>query len=580
MRAQSNLWLVGVIMALSASAALAQSKTPQRGITVTPAEPKPAEPDEPVKPQVQRATPPMPASVDSNDVLGAYRQQLPTSRVEVKRVAVSGNTVLKPATIDAITTSYAGRQLSLEEIEALRRQLTMLYIDQGYVNSGVVLAKEPLTPDGVLQFDVVEGRLTSVELTGNRYLSDKYITRRLERKLGPVLNVGEVEESLRLMQTWPMIGTVNAEVLPGDTPGSGTLDLQVRENKPLSITFGADNHRSPSVGEEQAVVSLTHRSLTRHGDYLNLNYGYADGLDDLYAAYGLPLTAGDLTFEAFYSKGTSDIVEAPFDTLDIVSETESYGGRFYRPIAKSLTQLVTLSLEFEHKESRSTLLGIPFSFSPGEVDGHSEVSAVRLGFDWSRRWTRDAIATRLTVSEGVSWLDTTDNSDLPGGLPDSDFTAFLLQAEYAHQFAWRNSQLLGRITAQDTQDPLLPVEKLTIGGVRTVRGYRENQLVRDEGFIASLELRVPLFVDDTGVSRIGLAFAPFIDYGEGKDHLAVLPSAQSQELLSAGAGLLWNPWKPLHVEVYYGDRLEDVGDTGDSLQDDGVHFAVTFGWSF
>lgn len=580
MRARSNRWILGLILALVASAALAQSNTPERGIKVTPSEPKPAEPLEPVKPQVQRSTPPMPSSVDSDAVLGTYRKQVPTSRVEVKRVAVSGNTVLETAAIETIIEPYAGRSMSLEEIEALRRKLTMLYVDKGYVNSGVVLAKQPVTADGVLQFDVIEGRLTSVELNGNRYLSDKYITRRLERKLGPVLNVGEVEDSLRLMQTWPMIGTVNAEVLPGDAKGSGVLDLQVRENDPFTIVLGTDNHRSPSVGETQGVVSLTHRSLTRHGDQLIVNYGVADGLDDLFVNYGIPLTAGDLTFEAFYSEGTSDIVEAPFDLLDIVSRTESYGGRFYRPVIKTLTQLMTVSLEFEHKESRSTLLGIPFSFSPGEQDGHSEVSAVRLGLDWSRRWTRNAIATRLTVSKGVSWLEATDNSDLPGGLPDSDFTAFLFQAEYAHQFAWRNSQLLGRITAQQATDPLLPVEKLTIGGASTVRGYRENQLVRDEGVIASLELRVPLFLDDSGASRIGLVFAPFVDYGEGKDKLAILPSAKSQDLLSAGAGLLWHPWKPLHVEVYYGERLEDIGDTGNSLQDDGIHFQVTLGWSF
>ena len=39
--------------------------------------------------------------------------------------------------------------------------------------------------------------------------------------------------------------------------------------------------------------------------------------------------------------------------------------------------------------------------------------------------------------------------------------------------------------------------------------------------------------------------------------------------------------RPLHVEVYYGHRLEDeIADDGDSLQDDGVHYMVTFNWSF
>jgi hemolysin activation/secretion protein len=206
---------------------------------------------------------------------------------------------------------------------------------------------------------------------------------------------------------------------------------------------------------------------------------------------------------------------------------------------------------------------------------------VRAGIDWSKRWTRDAIATRLKFSQGVDWLDATDNSALPGDLPDSDFTAVLLQAEYVHQFDWRNAQLLGRITAQGTDDPLLPVEKLAVGGRSTVRGYRENLLVRDEGVIASIEARVPMFVDDAGVSRVGLTFAPFVDFGVARDRLESLSSSESQDLLSAGAGLLLNPWQPLHVEVYYGHRFEeDIGDSGDGLQDDGVHFRVTFGWSF
>lgn len=580
MDARSAGWVLAATMALQPGMAFAQSNAPERGITVAPSEPLPEKPLEPDRPAVPRVTAPMPSSVDNDAVLGTYRSQLSTGRVDVEGVAFSGNTVVNDADIAAITTPYVGRSMSIEEIGGLRRQLTLLYIDRGYVNSGVVLAKLPTAADGVLQFQIVEGRLTDIELTGNRYLTDGYIERRLRRKLGPVLNVGEIEQSLRLMQGWPTIAAVNAEVLPGSTPGTGVLDLQIRENNPLTLAFGADNHRSPSVGENQGVVSLTHRSLTHHGDYLIANYGVADGLDNLYVAYGLPMTAADLTFEGHYSEGTSDIVEAPFDSLDIVSDTQSYGGRFFRPMIRTLTQLLTLSLEFEHKKSRSTLLGIPFSFSPGEIDGGSRVSALRAGLDWSRRWTRDAIATRLKLSKGIDWLDATDNSDLPGGLPDSDFTALLLQAEYVHQFDWRNAQLLGRITAQGTEDPLLPVEKLAVGGGRTVRGYRENLLVRDEGVIASIEARVPLFVDDAGVSRIGLSIAPFVDYGVARDRLETLASSESQELLSAGAGLLWNPWKPLHVEVYYGHRFEDVDDSGDGLQDDGVHFRVTFGWSF
>ena len=45
---------------------------------------------------------------------------------------------------------------------------------------------------------------------------------------------------------------------------------------------------------------------------------------------------------------------------------------------------------------------------------------------------------------------------------------------------------------QLTPDPLLPIEQIAIGGIDTVRGYRENQLVVDNGWMTSAELRIPL----------------------------------------------------------------------------------------
>ena len=59
-------------------------------------------------------------------------------------------------------------------------------------------------------------------------------------------------------------------------------------------------------------------------------------------------------------------------------------------------------------------------------------------------------------------------------LPDSDFTAFLLQANYARALPWADMQLLARLTTQLSLDPLLSSQKLAVGGSRTVRGYREN----------------------------------------------------------------------------------------------------------
>jgi len=399
-----------------------------------------------------------------------------------------------------------------------------------------------------------------------------------------------LEESLRLMQQWPLIRQVNAEVLPGVEAGETLLDLRVRENPAITFSTGYNNYRPPSVGEDQGFASLVHRSLTGNADTLAASYALTDGLDNYFVGYELPLTATDLSLEAYYTEGDSDIIEAPFEQLEIVSRTRTWGLRLTQPVIRSLRHSLSVALNVENKQTKNFLLGAPFSFSPGEQLGGAEVTALRVSMDYLWRRERDAVAISAAATRGVDWFGATDNSDAAGAdgnplrdLPDSDFTSLLVQARYARRLEFWNIQLLGRLTAQLASDPLLPVERLAVGGARTVRGYRENLLVRDGGLIASVELRMPLFRDPAGRSRLGLQFAPFLDYGTAKDKPIGIPGLdqpRSRDIASVGAGLLWNYWSWLYAEAYYGEALDEPAESGNSLQEQGWHLQVSLQWDW
>jgi hemolysin activation/secretion protein len=101
-----------------------------------------------------------------------------------------------------------------------------------------------------------------------------------------------------------------------------------------------------------------------------------------------------------------------------------------------------------------------------------------------------------------------------------------------------------------------------------VRGYRENQLVRDQGVVASLEVRVP-FLPFEG--RAGLfQLAPFADFGHATNRKN--PTPHPENLASVGIGFLW-ALGPVEAQIYWGHQLVDVDTSGD-LQDDGVQFRV------
>jgi hemolysin activation/secretion protein len=104
-----------------------------------------------------------------------------------------------------------------------------------------------------------------------------------------------------------------------------------------------------------------------------------------------------------------------------------------------------------------------------------------------------------------------------------------------------------------------------------VRGYRENQLLRDDGVFASAEARIPIWLakDKTPIVSV----APFFDWGDGWNSDELNKSYQS--IYSAGVGLLVNATRHSQVTIYWGHPFVDLHESKVSLQDYGLHFSVS-----
>jgi hemolysin activation/secretion protein len=493
------------------------------------------------------------------------------SSVFVTSIELQGNTVLSPDEISRVTAGYEGRTLTSEELQEVRHRLSKLYVDKGYISSGVIVPDQRVD-DGVIRLRAIEGRVGAIEITSEGRIAESYLERRIETREGEPVSVAGLQESLQAMQQDPRIRQVNAELLPGMESGLSVLKVNVTENVNHAFSVLADNHRPASVDENRTSLRFFHRNLTGHGDVLTVEGGLTEGMNDYGFAYDFPVTAKDFRVGLYFSKTDSDIVEAPFQFLDIASETETQGIRFSRPFRTDGGSLITASLGYEYKESQSTLLGIPFSFSPGDVNGESSATIVPISVDWARSSAKSALAIRGTARIGVDTLDVTRNATGP----DTEFVSILAQLNYVHQFEWRNSRLIIRSAGQAAFDPLLAFEKFALGGYSTVRGYRENQYVRDNGIFASVEYQLPLFLREDGGDRFGLRLAAFVDYGLSWDDDDDLPTSEKAELFSTGLGLLWNPSPRFHAELYYGFAIEDVNFPTETWQDRGFHFQVVY----
>lgn len=491
-------------------------------------------------------------------------------RVRVEAFRVEGSTVFSAEELERLTAPYSGRVIGSEDLLLARGAITQHYIDHGYRTSGAVIPDQAVE-DGVVTIRVVEGVLAAVQVRGCRHFRPGYFRTRLQRAGRAPVNIFALEELLQRFQRDPRVKRIRARLLPGSRRGESELTLEVEEERFYGVSLAFANDNTPSIGSETLHVEPVLANLTGYGDELRSSVQISEGLREYEARFGVPLPPFDTRVSLHFQRSETDVVEEPFDALEIYSESETYGVTLSQPFYPSRSQELRLGATGEYRTSETEVLGECFAFVPGTSKCEVEVAVLRLFGEWTWATPRNVIAARSTLSVGLHALGSTRREP---PLPDSKFLAWLGQAQWAHRFpdSLLGSELLARVDVQLANEALVGIEKFAVGGARTVRGYRENQFVRDNGVVASLELRIPLLRTPGGRPMVQLA--PFVDYGSSWNEDVVDEGAET--IASVGVGLRVSPWEWLHGAFYWGGRLKKVPKFGNDLQDSGIHFALTF----
>ncbi len=576
---QNSLCLaIGLAMALTLvdTSAFSQTTIDPTGRSGLPPGPLKEEFQRP-RPTPRPVLPPLPAVPPEEEV----SKEPGVVQVFVRDVRVIGNTVFSNIVIDEVTAPFKNRTLMTEDLERLRLALTLLYINKGYLTSGAIIPDQDVI-DGTVTVQIIEGKLTHINIEGTRWFSSSYLSDRLSLgSRSPVL-LAPLQEQLQLLQQDRRIERINAELRPGDQRGESILNVRVADKNPFHATLEVNNYQTPLVGEVRGMGTLVHDNLTGRGDPLSIGYGHSSGgFPIIDVSYAFPLNRYGTTLSPHYRRYDFKLVEQPFEPLNLNTNTEIIGMMLRQPIYRTVTDEVALSLIGEHLFTQSFIFDtVPFSSFPGFHNGAATVSALRFAQEWTHRTIDTVFAVRSRFSIGLNVLGATING--PSDTPDGQFFSWLGQVQTIKQYDEKlfGMQLLGRMDLQLTNSPLFPLEQVSLGGRYTVRGYREVTILRDNSFIVSFESRFPLIRWKSGEPMV--QFAPFMDMAHGwslgeNRPSAIAPSTNFPDTLaSVGAGLRWNilPQGRAVFEVYWGQKLRHVPRIGHTAQDHGVHAGV------
>lgn len=510
-------------------------------------------------------------------------------------------------------SSISDRTFSFTKLLQIASKIAEFYYKQGYQTSGAIIELPENQEIGIVTIKVIEGKLEDIEVITLRLrqedsesesnsseqkvrggegegslvlkqprqrLNPNYVRSRLGVDISEPLNVKNLLEALQLLQLDPLIKTIRARLSDGSSLGQSVLQVDVEENHSFNTVLSIDNSRSPSIGSFQRQVVFSEANLLGFGDSLRAGYANTEGSNSLDASYILPFNTNNGTISFSYSRVKNDLIESPFNRLDIESASRSYEIALRQPVIRNVKnqtfQELALGFTVSLRESETSLQNNPFPLLPGaDEDGLTRILAVRFSQEWKQQDFRQVFAVRSQFNFGVDAFNSTTNEPIPVvneviSIPDSSFFSWQGQAQWARRLDL-DSLLLVRANAQLAAQALLSSEQFAIGGLGSVRGYRQDTLSTDNGVFASAEIRLPIVRVHQWQGVLQLI--PFIEGGVGWNSFGQ-DAPNPNTLTSIGLGLRWQQGDNFTARLDWGIPLVSIDSTERTWQENGLYFSV------
>lgn len=505
-------------------------------------------------------------------------QDIPGS-ITVQKFEFVGNTAFSQKQLNSAIADYTNKPITFAELLKAANQITQLYVQKGYITSGAYIPVQEFR-SGIIKIQVLEGSLEDIQVNVIKgRLNPNYVRSRIAIATHKPLNINRLQEALQLLQLNPLIASLDAELTAGTRPGVNSLAVTVKGARTFDTRLSINNNRNPSVGSFERGIAISEADLLGLGDRFSFAYKNTDGSNSFEGGYTLPVNPRNGAIGFNYRITNNRIIEPPFNDLDIDVDSREFELSFSQPVIQRATpkisQELTLSLTAARRISNSSIKGVDFPVFPGaDEQGETRISELSFAQEWLQRSRQEVLAARSELSLGVGAFNATVNNNEP----DSRYLLWRGQLIYLRLLGQAKGQraiaptLLLRSNVQLASDSLLSIEQFSLGGQGTVRGYRQDALLTDNGIFASAELRLPIarFPEVQGTLQV----APFIDVGTvwntGRDN------PQSNTLVGSGFGLLWQMGDRFTARLDWGIPLVDINTSKRTWQENGVYFQLEY----
>lgn len=451
------------------------------------------------------------------------------STLSIAEYRVEGVASLDAARVESTLYPHLGPGRTAADVEAARAALEKAYHDSGFQTVTVMIPPQRVE-SGVVVLRVVEGRIRRLRVTGSEYHDIAVIKRAVPSlKEGGTPDFGAVQREVVALQTADR--RVTPSFKPCEEPGLIDAELKVEDKLPLHGSLELNNRHNVDTKPLRLNGDIRYDNLRQARHSAGMSFQVAPERSDdakVFSAYCLAKTEGpDLMLSA--TKQDSDV--NTLGSFNVSGRGEVVGLRaiFELSASESFFHSFSAGIDYKHFETDLTGGGGPAFSSPITYYPFSaNYNATRL--------RRDGSTTQASL--GSTWHLRGMGSDeeaFDAKRSGSGGGFIYFRAELSHlqklpeDFEWFN-----QAQGQASHDPLVSNEQFGLGGLSTVRGYYESEIVGDNALALSSELRTPSF--SLGGTLDEWRLHTFVDWAGATVNRA-LPGQQARyEYASVGVG--------------------------------------------
>jgi hemolysin activation/secretion protein len=473
------------------------------------------------------------------------------------------------------------QEVSLRTIQGLTQYILSMYQDKNYsgiyvyvpegaIEDSVELVDEIL-PIKVLEALVSEVKVKFYDAQRNEVEKGYLLTSALQdwspAKPDKVANQKELDYLVNLLNLNPD-RHVSAVVSKGAEPNTLAIEYNVYETDPWHFFIQVDNSGtsdrqwSPRIGVintnllgiDDRFTTLYQASPDKHFDD---NYS-------IFGSYDFPVIGPRLRLNLYggYSEFDIDPESGP---IDFIGSGTFYGGVLRYNLLQQEGWFFDVTGSWSHEESK-----IDPSIFPEFFSSDVEMDLFGVGANLHRR---DDMSSTSVMFNRVESIGRTDLQEFTTARPgsDPDFSIYYTSANHS-QYLDQNKvqQLRAACRWIEPTERLVPAKMTSFGGMYSVRGYDEYEIVADGGVLASIQYEFDLVRHSQVVEPEKtpnedlrkLAPLAFFDFGRSliEDPVAGVED-KHQTIYSVGVGTLFEIGNNFSAAIYYGYPLKATDDT-------------------